>query len=276
MAVDRKLGKEIQRRLKRFGGRRLEQRLDWLEPYPVGLRIGATVDIQKSAWSELAARSKRLRREANRDLAGMKAQQVEWNALWTDAQRLRAGAASWQTPGERSDWPAIRKDLLRELPNRGISGAALKAALREFARVSSTGMMKVVADPIVWLGRQLDAGAPGRLSGLAAADLADAVSTFNLSVENGSVAPRRPAPSVASVALGRTSALLRGMHTSLRTGTRARLAVKASQAEAKAQALLGPLARVAAYYADATLALETALDALCRCIRRYSQSLRDL
>lgn len=250
MAFGPKFGKELQRRLRHFGGGRLEKRLDWLEPYPIGLRVAATVAIGASAWSELATLAASVRRDATRDLTAMNAQQSEWATAWTDVQRVRAVLEStWRAPEDREGWEGARQGLLRDMAARGIGRQKLKVAIASFSRATADGLMKLVEDPISLVGRQLEAGVLGRLSGLAAADLGEAVARFNVLVARPHTLTRRPSASVGSVALRRASALLHGLHAGLQHGTRAGIVRKAQHAEAKAQQLLEPLVRAAAMHA---------------------------
>lgn len=63
-----KLETDIKRRVKALAGRAQKQRLEWMQLYPVGLEMDASVAVNKLAWSKLLASAKKWRTSADRDL----------------------------------------------------------------------------------------------------------------------------------------------------------------------------------------------------------------
>jgi hypothetical protein len=241
--VDDKLEQDITERLEAIGVRDLAQRLEWLQPYPVGFRILALVAIRKLAWSELHTRAKDLRHEAQHDLAAMKAQQREWRALWTDIQKVRhAAEGKWNRPDKHSEWAELHDQVVARIVQQGYPKAQAEAALEKLGKFSANDMLDVIEAPTLWFGRQIDVCAPQRLSGLAAADLADAVVEFNLTE-----APHKPGTAVSHTAASHALDLLRDLYATLRAGDAARR--KADEAEHTAADLMAPLLKAAAYYA---------------------------
>ncbi len=241
-----KLEKDIKQRAKALAGRGQKQRLEWMQLYPIGLELEATVAIGKLAWSKLQMSGTKWRRSAQRDLLLMTAQQREWSRLWADLQTFRRKlAATWRQPGSMSNWSEVRERLEMEASNRGLTPQQITQRVAAFEHASADDVCRVNERPVVWFGRQLDATVVGRFSALAAADIADAVARFNTTVKKGTV--KKPTSMLGRKSQDEAIARLQGIHGALKTGKPSAILAKAKVARVSATKLLGPLLDAAAY-----------------------------
>lgn len=240
------LDKRIKQRFKALAGRGLKQRLEWLRLYPVGLELDATVAINRLAWTKLGALATKWRSPAERDVKAMVIQQREWSLLWGDLQTVRRKLqTTWRQPGSLPSWPVVRTRMLAEAGDRGLTQEQVQQHLAAFERASVDDVCRATERPVVWFGRQLDAAIVGRFSALAAAELADAVSRFNISVAKKTAV--RPSRAIGRTSVVEARSLLRAVHAALKTGRRATVRAKAKAAGVRASKLLAPLVTAAAY-----------------------------
>lgn len=243
------LEKTMQRRLKALAGRLQRQRLDWLQKYPIGLEIEATLAIGKRAWPKLRGLGTKWRGSAERDLRGMKKQQDEWSRLWGDIQRLKAKlGATWQPPGNHPEWSSVRERMLSEAKDHGLTRQQVEEKLSDFERASVDDIFQITEKPVVWFGRQLDFAAATRFSALAAADLAAAVAHFNEISEKKSA--KKPQANLGKRSQGEAFSQIREIYSALQSGRPTSLLKKARTAEAKTGKLLEALITAAAYHAE--------------------------
>lgn len=237
------LDEDLRRRFAELGTAGVEQRVEWLQAYPVGVRIEALLAIQDRDWAALATAAGEWRREAEAQLAQMAAQQDTWRALSDDVERLRGIAHDgWRPPGERPDWPEVRALLVADLPSAGFTPAQIEERIDGFAAATWRDMMSVLDRPMRRWARQLQRTARSRLCALAAADCADAVVAFNRAVEG----PAPAADADLDAIEARLHATLAAIHASLRVDPRADVATAARAAgEAAVEVLPGLLASAA-------------------------------
>lgn len=248
------LEKRLKKRLKGLGGRAEKERHQWARLYPVGLELDSTVAISRGAWKMLGAFADKWQSSAARDLKAMLTRQREWSLVWRDLQSVRGKLArSWRQPGSLPNWADVRDRMLSEAADHGVTREQILEHIGAFERASADDVSRAVELPVIRFARELEYGTVGRFSALAAAELAHAVSSFNIAVSRGS--PKRLPRTV-----GRTSAkeawiLLRGLHGALRSGSARDVRARAREVALRSRKLLAPLVAAAAY--DAILVRES-------------------
>jgi hypothetical protein len=250
------LARKAESQLKASNSRYLKKRLEWSQPYPVGLRVRAIISIRDGNWSALSRHAAVYRREAMGDLAAMNRQRKAWAQLADTIEQLSDAArrkGNWVRPNRRDDWAEVREGVIRGLRKRGLSETQARQGANAAATTSLDDLLKFIRTPLDVWARQLEVGATTRLSTLAAADTADAVARFNQQVRHRGRIP--PSQSKAIANAPRTlEALLKDLQRVFRGERPHAIQTTARHTRMQATKLLDSLVLFAAHLARPGLA----------------------
>jgi hypothetical protein len=233
---------------KAFGTRYLTRRLEWLRPYPVGVRVASILALQQANWSGLRRKAAEYRREAAADLKGIRQQQADLVQLTGDVAELeKAARRSWKKPKDREEWPEIEAGLVKKLRQKHFTPQQIEEGVAKFAGADADDLIKPLKASLAVYEHQLNACATMRFSALAAADLADAVATVNNAVRR-STSPKKPAADLASTAIDKLLASLKALQAALHSGRSSSVLAKSRQCETVAGSQIDRLVEAMAYW----------------------------
>jgi hypothetical protein len=233
---------------KAFATRYLTKRLEWLRPYPVGVRVESLVAMQRADWSGLDRKAGAYRRDAAGDLKGIRRQQADLVQLAGDVATLeKAAQRGWKRPKDRDDWPDIEAALVKKLRQKQLTPKQIEVGVANFAKADADDMMKPLKDPLAAYEHQLDASATMRFSALAAADVAAAVAAVNKAVQRAR-SPKKPPEGLARSSTDKLFASLKALKAALRSGRRSSVLAKSAQCESAAAREIERLVDPVAYW----------------------------
>lgn len=222
-----------------------KHRSEWRQPYAAGLRFVLLDLIGDGDWKELSRLAADVRKDATHDLKQMSRQQDDLRRMAHGLDIARDQVADkWHAPNTFSEWVAKQDSFVEELVQQGMERDRAIEAVRELGQASARDVLRNIEKPLTAWQLELENCTVGRLAALSAADLSDAIATFNRHATD----PQEEHVTTSAVS-SRVRGHFRELYDELKRDDDQQLEGRANGIETEIDEILEPLLRAAAFIA---------------------------